>query len=709
MPAAEVPWGTSVTRGLVVGTHIRHVILPILWVAAFAFPGSLVPISAEAQTIALGDTVYRLSEILVEADRFSDVEDLRNRPAFITIIPTEESAKRFTSTAEYLSQTVSFHVKNAGGYGAYSTASVRGSSAKQVSVFIDGVPLPQAHSGVVDLADLPVSSLSRIEVYRGFGAFDLSGSPIGGAVNLVTRDAASTGKGRISFSYGSLSTERYQASYALSKSEWDFLAVGGAFSSEGNFEFLDDNGTPYTKTDDEIAERINNHLEARELMLKASHPLGAGRLVMTNQMYHKKQGLPGYSADQSRTEALTKTHDLFHLAWNKPATPRLPLRLDLSFFSQYRRDLFEDRRADPNKGNPDVRNRSLSFGGTVRWRVPMAGARHSVRGLLEARRESFRSEEILRERVEFPRQSRTSVVLTLEDEIGLWPGRFRIVPAVRYERHVDRMGGVEPGSFLYAYLRSVSDTTIVHERTLGSVSAVAALGWGFRVKGNAGRYYRLPTLMELFGYQGIVLPSPLLRPESGLNRDLGIQWEQAFGQGRFLSLEYAHFWSDVEDLVQWYRFLDAAKAVNVDEAEIEGYELTLRCGGWLGLSVSGSLTAMEAINTGPVSYTQGKVLPDRPELAAFGKLAWRRGRTSVFYELDYLDGNYWNAYNGVAPNNKEPSRIRRLHAAGFSFPAGQLPLDVTIEIKNITDEQVEDVMGYPLPGRSAYGTVVLNL
>ena len=74
-----------------------------------------------------------------------------------------------------------------------------------------------------------------------------------------------------------------------------------------------------------------------------------------------------------------------------------------------------------------------------------------------------------------------------------------------------------------------------------------------------------------------------------------------------------------------------------------------------------------------------------------------------------MDGNYWNAYNGVAPNNEDPSRIRRLHTAGFTVPVGRLPLDLTFEVKNITDEQVEDVMGYPLPGRSVYGTASFNL
>ena len=64
--------GETVTRGFVVGTHIRNIIVPVLL--------ALVPAPAGAQTIAFQDTVYRLSEVLVEADRLSEIEEIKDRP-----------------------------------------------------------------------------------------------------------------------------------------------------------------------------------------------------------------------------------------------------------------------------------------------------------------------------------------------------------------------------------------------------------------------------------------------------------------------------------------------------------------------------------------------------------------------------------------------------------------------------------------------------
>ncbi|MCK4547969.1 MAG: TonB-dependent receptor [Candidatus Eisenbacteria sp.] len=670
--------------------------------------GILIPGSSSSQTIAFRDTVYHLSEVLVEADRLSEIEQLRNRPAFITILPMEETHRRVSSTAECLSQSVSFHVKSTGGYGAYSTASIRGSSSKQVSIFIDGIPLNQSHSGLVDLADLPVSSLSRIEVYRGFSAFDLSGSAIGGVVNLVT-EGASSARGRLSMSHGSLSTQRYQASCSFSRSCWDVLAVGTALSTEGSFEFLDDNGTPYNKDDDEIAGRINNHLEEREVFMKASRALGPGTLVLADQFLHRKQGLPGYGTYQSRTEALSKTHNLLHISWDRPATHSLPLRLSVGLFSVYQMDHFMDRQEKKPPAKPDVRNQGVSYGANLRWQVPLPRLRQSLRGLVEVRQESFQPEETFTETIEGQRQSRRSLVLTLEDEIDAVPGRFRLVPGARYEKYVDCTRAVPRSSFLHLYVRDLADTTLSRESISGHISAVADLGYGIVLKANHGRYHRVPSLMELFGYRGFIYPSPQLKPETGRNSDLGVRWEHTSSAGRFVSIEYAHFWSRVENLIMWFRRGSAAGAVNIDSAEIEGYEFSLSCGDWMGFSFSGNLTGLDAVNTGPVSYAHGKRLPDRPELAAFGKVAWRRGRKAVFYEFDYIGGNYWNSYNGIPPNSKDPVRVRRLHGMGVTLPVGLPGMELTAEVKNITDEQVEDVMGFPMPGRSFYGTLIYDL
>ena len=52
--------------------------------------------------------------------------------------------------------------------------------------------------------------------------------------------------------------------------------------------------------------------------------------------------------------------------------------------------------------------------------------------------------------------------------------------------------------------------------------------------------------------------------------------------------------------------------------------------------------------------------------------------------------------------------IRRFHNVGVTVPAGVRGTDLTLEVRNLADETFEDIMGYPLPGRSVYGTVAVD-
>ncbi len=709
--ASPVGW-LDTGRGLLVkasktipGAALALTMLPALLCPARAGEGS--------PTVTLRDSVYHLSEILVEAERIENIADIANRPGFIAIVPMDDVSRRVTSAGDYLARAVGFHVRSTGGYGAYSTASVRGSSPQQVRVYLDGVPLHQAQAGMVNLADLPTATLSRIEVYRGYGPFDLSGSNIGGVVNLVTQDPGERGRGQLEVSYGSLATTRVGGSYSFSGRAWNFLTVVSYLSTEGDYEFLDDNGTPYTPGDDVVTRRLNNHLDEVDGLAKATGPLAGGTLVLSNQFYHRNQGLPGYSTVQSATEALAKKYNLTHASWHfHDPTSSLP-RMELGLHYLYQIDRFTDAEPIVSGGRPGEKNRTTSFGGSFRWGLPLPALHQSIRGLASFTRETFRPEEIAAAAVDGETQTRNTVVASIEDEIFACGDRLRVVPAARFESYTDNMTPfAEVREDMAAYFRNMSDTRVTCSQPSGSVGLIVKPGAGFTLKANYGRYYRIPSLMELFGYRGMVVPNPGLRPETGLNRDVGISWDRFLGQGKSVSAEFAYFWSDVEDLImytylQWAR---AAQAVNINSADIEGYEVSLSAGDFHGFALRGNVTRIRAIDTGPVSYTNGKYLPNRPGLEAHAGLSWSGHGLSAFYEYDYVSGNYWNAYNGVAPNNKGPLfDIRRFHALGVTAPTGVPRASFTIEVRNLTDERVEDVMGYPLPGRSMFGTLNVNL
>ncbi len=651
-------------------------------------------------TITLKDTVFVTSEILVEAQRPSKLQKQDDYPTFVTILPLNERSSQVSTAADYLSNAVGCYVKSTGGYGAYSTASIRGASAKQVRIFVDGIPLPQSQSGVVDLGNLPINSIERIEIYRGFGPNDLSGSAIGGMINLVTR---SPSKQNSSFSalYGSQETARLECSYSKIGKKWDMLIAGSTLTTEGNYKFLNDNGTPYNTEDDRWVRRINNDLSEQDALLKITSKIKQANLFASNQFYHREQGLPGYGSFQSTTQRMKRCYNLTHFGLKTPTTANPSA--EISAYYLYQKDCFEDRRPKVAGVKPDEENYTTSKGLNLRVGADFPKIRQAVKGSISISDEKYQPYETFDRRVKGECQSRTTYSLNLEDEVALFERRIRIFPSLRGEYFIDRTKPFETiRKDLVTYNRTLKDTSITRSLTATSVGMVASPSPHMRIKASIGRYYRVPTLMETFGYRGITLPNPSIKPEKGINKDIGLVVRANTCRYSF-DLEIAYFWSDVSDLIMYVfvPFAQTSQAINIESAEIKGLETSLAVKMPFGISLAGNLTHLDAINTGPISYMHGKRLPNRPEIESSVQVRWKMNLFEGYYEWHHISGNYWNAANTEAPNRKGAMLpVRNIHNAGFTFKPHEA-IKISASVNNISNKQFEDVMGYPLPGRTS--------
>lgn len=79
------------------------------------------------------------------------------------------------------------HVREVNGKGQYTVVNVRGSTAAQVGVFVDGVMTNLGGDAAVDISTIPVKNVERIEVYRGYIPARFGGTFIGGVINVVTK------------------------------------------------------------------------------------------------------------------------------------------------------------------------------------------------------------------------------------------------------------------------------------------------------------------------------------------------------------------------------------------------------------------------------------------------------------------------------------------------------------------------------------------
>ena len=148
---------------------------------------------------------------------------------------------RFTPVVELLSDIPSVQIKSSAGLGSYSSASIRGSSGKQVNVFLDGLLLNSAFSGNASINNIPSSVLQSIDVYPSFTPIELSSANLAGAISLNSRSLQDSEKGlQASLAYGSFDTKSADLSSWAEINEWELLAALSYVDSANDYPVDDD-------------------------------------------------------------------------------------------------------------------------------------------------------------------------------------------------------------------------------------------------------------------------------------------------------------------------------------------------------------------------------------------------------------------------------------------------------------------------------------
>ena len=157
----------------------------LAWAVALAL-GCLVSLPAFAEEAhSKAELAFDLEGITVEAAR-PDWES-KLSPGSVTVIRPDDYKGEQKTLPDLMKKVPGVHVREVNGKGQYSTVTVRGSTAAQVGVFIDGVLSNLGGDAAADLSTIPISNVERIEVYRGYIPARFAGTFIGGVINIVTK------------------------------------------------------------------------------------------------------------------------------------------------------------------------------------------------------------------------------------------------------------------------------------------------------------------------------------------------------------------------------------------------------------------------------------------------------------------------------------------------------------------------------------------
>jgi outer membrane receptor for ferrienterochelin and colicins len=127
------------------------------------------------------DTTIVLEDVVITATR-SEIS-LEDSPVPTEVIGKEEIEKLNLITMQDLLQQKGFFVApvKSGGF------QLRGLSSEYVLVMIDGVPVAGRESGALDVSNINLDNVERVEIVKGSMSSLWGNHAIGGVINIITK------------------------------------------------------------------------------------------------------------------------------------------------------------------------------------------------------------------------------------------------------------------------------------------------------------------------------------------------------------------------------------------------------------------------------------------------------------------------------------------------------------------------------------------
>ncbi|EJF10258.1 TonB-dependent receptor [Pontibacter sp. BAB1700] len=671
----------------------------------------------------------------------SATREVNEQPYAVTAISTRELQNSTSDAKEVLNRVAGVRVLEEGGLGSNLSFSLNGFSGDQVKFFLDGIPMDNFGSSL-QMSDIPVNSIDRIEVYKGVVPVWLGTDALGGAVNIITNRKAKFLDA--SYSIGSFNTHRLSLNGAYTNP-----TNGYTFRGNVNYNYSDNNyrvlvpireGSNIIDTTE--VERFHDRYRSGTVKLEtgwvnkkyADNLLfgviasGNDKQVQTgatmNSVYggimrNSRSVVPTlrYSKDNLLVDGLNVS---LYTAYNITQSEVIDTLRGVTY------NWLGHATYTPGSNNGELSRTYTTFDDNDFNSQLNAGYTLSPKHSLAFnyaysyfRRKAFDAENPDRIENQFPR-SLNKQVLGLAYKFDLNEKWSTTLFSKAY--------------FLHARTSKQYDFALETQRTEALESSKQNFGYGLattyfllpdlQLKASYEHTYRMPWATEIFGDGLFVQPNPDLGPEQSDNFNAGASYGFKLGQDHQINLESSFVYREAKDLI--YQVVRVASPQtyydNLSETRTLGVEGSLRYQWRDMLRLGGNFTFQDITdqadfvfnesytNTGwQRNFQKGFRLPNTPYM--FGN-----ANAGLTFRDVLVPGSVWNVnyfYNYVeqyflswaelgSRDTKKVIPTQSSHNLELSGSFREGRYNVAIECRNLTDALLYDKYYLQKPGRAFY-------
>lgn len=466
-----------------------------------------------------GSDSVDLSRIVVTPSRFD--EPSGQSPSKVDVITSRDI---LTSTSydisEQLDSISGVTISDYGGPGSAKTVRMRGSTAAQVLVMVDGRPMNSPRDGETDLSTVPLNSIDRVEVVHGPGNSLYGSSGMGGAINIITRKPPDSGqRTELYSSFGTYRTYTERASHG---------------AKIGSFGYLLNSGYQYSQ-----GIRQNSKFDARDINAKLEYDLNSENTVsLYSSGYKSKVGAPGTLSSPDLDDRQDNSKSSADLSWTfKP------------------KEMFA------------IENKIYGINDRLEFAENSAGSFWDIAGKKDVHNTKARG---------FNTQISGDLTDNIRGAFGFnYLANKNESTSSGKHRYTVRAAYIENSWAVNKALRLNLGARVDDYSNFGTETCPSGgLRWtlndnlGFRA--SMAKSFRAPTFNDLYWPDdGWTKGNPSLKPEKGVTKEAGIDLKM-FDR---LSSSAALFRSDYSDLINWTEESFVWSPKNVSKARIDGIEI----------------------------------------------------------------------------------------------------------------------------------------
>lgn len=673
-------------------------------------------------TISMKAVPLTLQQATVTAK--SEARMVREQAMPVSVISMKQLQGTVSDIQGILSKTVGVTIRSTGGVGSASRLSVRGLEGKRIGFFLDEAPMND-QSDFLDLNDIPVDMIDRIEIYKGVVPSKFGGSSMGGAVNIVLKEYPDH--------YADLSYSR--ESFNINKAQTVFkrnlrgsglvLGFGGGYTyadnsytmespyvrglqirrDHDNFRKLMVGGSLKAKKwwfDDVEFEpafvQTYKEIQGIETDIRQAYTTSRG-IILSNKLEKDDFFFAGLDFDMTTAIAYTE-YSLVDTAkvwydWTGKSYPT-PSPLGGELGNRFPSHSFNRKATLLNKLNLEYlisKNHSFSL--------------NSVVSLANGYPKDEMKEKGLGKKIDFDSRMR-SWVAGFSYDLHTSDDKFLNSVTTRYYWYRTNT------CYQNIYVNIPPQDITLNKSSLGLSNAMRyRFTPAFMAKFSGGFDVRIPAENELLGDGYSIIPSEKLMPEKNFSVNASLLYDVAGTRPSNLQIELSGYYMYLKDMIRFSKGLLGAQYQNFGEMRTLGAELEVKADVLPFMYVYGNINyqdlrdvrELEEGSTLP-NPTKGKRMPNIPYFMSNAGLELHRENffggqgqnTRLFLDMAFVEEYFYDFE--FTDNTKRRIPRSTTFDLGFEHSFMNQRLFLSGKVKNLTDAAVLSEFNQPLPGRS---------